>query len=138
MMKEELHVPSELSELYIPIGFTTMRFGTMAFFAIATLFIGYILGRTFTGLELVSVAALSILTSFATIGTSGLIALAPMAVVLREFGLSYELAFPLMVIVDPITNIIRTVINVALNCHIPLLAAKWQGPAISAAAARAE
>jgi proton glutamate symport protein len=141
-MKEELHVPNEICELYIPIGFTTMRFGTMALFVIATLFIGYVLGRTFSALELVLVAALSILSSFATLGASGLAALAPMAVVLRAFGLSYELALPLMVIVDPITNIVRTVVNVALNCHIPVLASGWEGtattPAITPATAPAE
>jgi len=137
-MKEELHVPSDLCELYIPIGFTTIRFGTMALFVIATLFIGYVLGRTFSGLELVLVAALSILSSFATLGASGLAALAPMAVVLRAFGLSYELALPLMVVVDPITNIVRTVVNVALNCHIPVLASRWERSAIAPAAAPAE
>ena len=111
-----------------------MRFGTIALFATATLFVGYLLGRSFSAPEMVLVAAFSILASFATLGASGLAALAPMAVVLRPFGLSYELALPLMVIVDPISNMVRTMINVALNCQIPALAA---GPDSAASAAAA-
>jgi proton glutamate symport protein len=137
-MKEELPAPREPCELYIPIGFATMRFGTMLYFATATLFIGYLMGRTFSVLELVFVAALSIVGSFATLGVSGLAGLAPMAAVLRPFGLSYELALPLMVIVDPIANMIRVMLNVALNCQIPVLAAGRESPAVSLVAAPAE
>ena len=40
-----------------------------------------------------------------------------------RFGLSFELAMPLMAIVDPICAMIRGMNNVALNSHIPVLAA---------------
>ena len=46
----------------------------------------------------------------------------PLAAVLRPFGLSYELALPLMIVVDPIVSMIRAMLNVALNCQIPALA----------------
>ena len=41
---------------------------------------------------------------------------------LRPFGLSYELAVPLMIIIDPIANMIRAMVNIAVNCAIPALA----------------
>jgi hypothetical protein len=44
-----------------------------------------------------------------------------MAAVLRPFGLSYELAVPLMIIIDPIANMIRTMVNVAVNSAIPAI-----------------
>jgi len=137
-LKDELHTPSEPCDLYIPIGFVVLRFGPFIHFMTATLFIGYLMGRKFTGLDLVSVAGLSFMSSFATIGVSGLNALAPMAVVLRPFGLSYELALPLMAIVDPIVAMFRALLNVALNCVIPVLAAGRQSPKVSVVPTPAE
>ena len=123
-LKQELHAPSEPCDLYIPVAFVVVRFGPIVHFITVTLFIGYLMGRPFSGFELVLLAALSIVASFATIGMSGLNALAPMAIVLRPFSLSYELALPLMAIVDPITSMIRGMLNVALNSHIPVLAGR--------------
>jgi len=80
-------------------------------------------------------AVLAAAASFATIGVSGLAALAPLAIVLRPFGLSYEIAVPLMLIVDPLAEIVRTMLNVGVNCMIPALAAS--PPAIRAELATA-
>ena len=128
-LKLELRVQPEPCDLYIPIGFAVMRFGPLIYFATATLFIGYLMGRIFSGFDLVLLAAFSIVASFATIGVSGVAGLAPLAIVLRPFGLSYELALPLIVIVDPVVAMIRAMLNVALNCHIPVLAARGESPA---------
>ena len=56
-LKSELGAKPETCELYIPIGFAVMRFGNMVHFAIAALFIGHLLGRSFNGFELVLIAA---------------------------------------------------------------------------------
>jgi Na+/H+-dicarboxylate symporter len=89
------------------------------------LFIGYLMGRPFSGIDLLMVAGLSLVASFATIGVNGVVALGALAIVLRPFGLSYELALPLLVIVDPVMAMVRGVLNVAANSQIPVLAA-WQ------------
>ena len=123
VLKDELGVKAEPCELYIPIAFAVIRFGNMIHFTTATLFIGYLLGHSFGGFELALVVLFSITASFATIGLTGLAGLAPMAAVMRPFGLSFELAMPLMAIVDPICAMIRGMNNVALNSHIPVLAA---------------
>jgi proton glutamate symport protein len=122
-LTNDLRVPQEPCELYIPVAFATLRFGTILYFSVATLFMGTLLGRTFGVGDIVFVAGLSIVASFATLGVTGLAALAPLATVLRPFGLSYELAVPLMVIVDPLANMMRVMLNVAVNCMIPALAA---------------
>ncbi len=137
-MKDELRASPEPCELYLPIGLAVMRFGYMIHFAGATLFIGHLLGRTFSLFDLVLVAVFSIMASFATIGVRGLVGLAAMAAVLRPFGLSYVLALPLMAIVDPIASMVRAMNNVALNCHIPVLAAGRELPAVSTISATAE
>jgi Na+/H+-dicarboxylate symporter len=84
---------------------------------------GTLLGRSFGIGEVILIAVLSVTASFATLGANGLAALAPLANVLRPFGLSYELAVPLMIIIEPIANMVRTMLNVAVNCLIPALAA---------------
>jgi proton glutamate symport protein len=122
-LKDDLKVKGEPCDLFIPIGFATIRFGTILYFVIATLFMGMLMGRTFSITDLGLVAVFSVAASFATLGVTGLAALAPLAVVLRPFGLSYEVAVPLMIIIDPIANMVRVMLNVAINCMIPALAA---------------
>lgn len=112
-LEMDLQARKEPCDLFIPIGFATIRFGTILYFITAALFMGTIMGRSFSLLDLVLVAGLSVGASFATLGVTGLAALAPLAVVLRPFGLSYEVAVPLMVIIDPIANMIRVMLNVA-------------------------
>lgn len=119
-LRDELQASREPCELFIPVGFATLRFGTILYFIIATLFMGTLMGRGFGPLDIVLIAALSVAASFATLGVTGLAALAPLAAVLRPFGLSYELAVPLMIIIDPIANMVRVMVNVAVNCAIPV------------------
>ena len=122
-LKSELGVPSEPCDLYVPIGFAAIRFGTILYFIAAALFMGQLMGRPFSGLDLGLLSILAVGASFATLGVSGLAALAPLTIVLRPFGLSYEVAVPLMVIIDPLAEMVRTMLNVAINCTIPVVAA---------------
>ena len=121
-LKNDLKVKEEPCDLYLPIGIATIRFGTILYFVIATLFVGILMGRQFNLYDLALLAVFSVGASFATIGVSGLAALAPMAIVLRPFGLSYEVAVPLMIIIDPLADMLRTMLNVGLNGMIAVLA----------------
>jgi proton glutamate symport protein len=116
-----MKMKTEPCDLYIPIGIATIRFGTILYFVIATLFVGILRGRQFGLSDLCMLAVFSVGASFATIGMSGLAALAPLAIVLRPFGLSYEVAVPLMIIIDPVADMVRTMLNVGVNCMIPIL-----------------
>ena len=127
VLQKDLDAAKQPCEIFIPIGFAAFRFGTMAYFISATLFMATLAGEHFGPMELAWVAVLSTAASFATLGSTGLAALAPLAAVLRSFGLSYELAVPLMIIVDPVANMIRTMVNVAVNCAIPALAGSGRG-----------
>lgn len=72
------------------------------------------------------IGVLSVVASFATLGINGAAALAPLAMVLQPFGLPYELVFPLLVIIDPLALMVRIMVNVAVNCLIPVLAVRGQ------------
>lgn len=126
--RDELRIAKAPCELFIPMGFATLRFGTILYFIIATLFMGTLLGRSFSTVDLIWVGLFSIAASFATLGVTGLAALTPLAAVLRPFGLSFELAVPLMIIIDPIANMIRVMVNVAVNCAIPAVAGGRAAP----------
>ena len=137
-MREDLKIPSEPCALYIPVGITTLRFGSIVYFIVATLFMGALMGRSFGVADLLLVAVFSTAASFATIGATGLAALTPLAAILRTFGLSYEVALPLMIIMDPIASIVRTVVNIGLNCAIPAATCGRASPPMMAEAAPAE
>ena len=123
-LKSDLKVKNEPCDLYIPIGIATIRFGTVLYFVIATLFMGVLMGRHFSLIDLGFVAVFAIGASFATLGVGGIAALAPLAMVLRPFGLSYEVALPLMLIIDPLAEMVRTMLNVTINCMIPAVAGR--------------
>jgi len=117
-LKDDLKVKRELCDLFIPLGFATVRFGTILYFIVATLFIGTLMGRSFSVPDLGMLAVFSTVASFATLGLNGIAALSPLAVVLRPFGLPYEIAVPLMIIVDPIAELFRVMLNVTINCMV--------------------
>jgi proton glutamate symport protein len=121
-LKEDLSVKQETCDLFIPIGFAALRFGTVLYFIVATFFIGTLEGRSFSPADLAMIATLSTVASFATLGLNGIAALSPLALVLRPFGLSYEIAVPLMIVIDPIAELLRVTINVAVNCMVAAVA----------------
>jgi len=127
-LKDDLKIKRETCDLFIPLGFATVRFGTIVYFIVATVFVGALMGRPFSLADFGMVAAFSTAASFATLGLNGLAALAPLAVVLRPFGLSYEVAVPLMIIIDPLAELVRVMLNVVINCMIPILATKREVP----------
>ena len=121
-LKDDLSVKRETCDLFVPVGFATVRFGTILYFIVATLFVGVLMGRSFSALDLGMVAVFSIAASFATLGLNGIAALSPLAMVLRPFGLSYEIAVPLMMVVDPIAELLRVMLNVTINCMVAAVA----------------
>jgi Na+/H+-dicarboxylate symporter len=121
-LKDDLSVKRETCDLFVPIGFATIRFGTILYFIVAALFVGVLTGRSFNLLDLGMVAVLSTVASFATLGLNGIAALSPLAMVLRPFGLSFEIAVPLMMVIDPIAELFRVMLNVTINCTIVAVA----------------
>jgi Na+/H+-dicarboxylate symporter len=84
IMTDELRMPRGPCELYIPVGFATLRFGTILYFCVTTLFMGTLLGRTFGLIDVIYIAVLSVVASFATLGVTGIAGLAPLATVLAR------------------------------------------------------
>ena len=109
-------------DLFIPLGYTTFRFGLVVYFIIATLFFGSLLNVSFTIWELFSICLFCILAAISSLGLNGVAVLPTFAIVLKAFGLPYELALPLLAIIDPIAQMIRPIMNISVNCAIATLA----------------
>jgi proton glutamate symport protein len=122
VMANELKVSRAGCELFIPLGFTILRFGFVLHFAAATIFIGALVGRSFTVYEMLLIGFLSTVASFGTIGLNGPAGLASLAGVLRPFALSFELALPILIVLDSIIGMFRAAVTVAVTCAIAALA----------------
>lgn len=122
VMANELKVSRAGCELFIPLGFTILRFGYVLHFAAATIFIGALVGRSFTIYEMLLIGFLSTVASFGTIGLNGPAGLASLAGVLRPFALSFELALPILIVLDSIIGMFRAAVTVAVTCAIAALA----------------
>lgn len=122
VMTNELKVSRAGCELFIPLEFAILRIGFVLHFAAATIFIGTLVGRSFTISEMVLIGVLSTVASFGTIGLNGPAGLASFAGVLRPFALSYELALPILLVVDPIIGMLRAAVTVAVTCAVAALA----------------
>jgi Na+/H+-dicarboxylate symporter len=121
VMTKDLHASRAGCELFIPLGFTIFRFGYILHFAATTIFVGALLGRDFSASEMFLIGVLSTVASFATIGLNSPAGLAALAAVLRPFALSFELALPILIIVDPIIGMLRASVTVAVTCAIAAL-----------------
>jgi proton glutamate symport protein len=117
-MTQDLKADEKTAALLIPMSFATLRFGTIIYFIVSTIFAAALLGVNFDAFDLAKLGLLSIVASFVTLGSTGLATLIPLAGIMRSFGLSYELALPLLVVVDPIANMLRVMVNVAVNCAL--------------------
>ena len=122
VMTKELRVSRAGCELFIPLGFTILRFGFILHFAASAIFIGALVGRSFSIPEMLMIGILSTVASFGTIGLNGPAGLAALAGVLRPFALSFELALPILIVVDPIVGMLRAAVTVAVTCAIAALA----------------
>ena len=117
----QLKAKKSTVDLFIPLGYTTFRFGLLVYFIIATQFFATLLNVSFSLWEMVTICLFCILASISSLGLNGVAVLPTFAIVLKAFGLPYELALPLMAIIDPISQMIRPIMNIAVNCAIAVL-----------------
>jgi len=118
----QLKAKKSTVDLFIPLGYTSFRFGLMVYFIVATLFFASLLNVSLSIWELVSVCLFCIVASISSLGLNGVAVLPTFAIVLKSFGLPYELALPLLAIIDPIAQMIRPIMNISVNCAIAVLA----------------
>ena len=103
-------------ELFLPLGVTLFRFGPILYYAFSTVFVAqlYDIHVSLGGYALIFFGAL--LTGLASAGTTGVLTISLLGVVFQPLGLPLEAALALLVTIDPVIDIFRTVAIVLPNC----------------------
>ncbi len=120
-MTEVLGFSKNKIDLLVPLGITACRFGNMLYFAVATLFVSQLYQIPISSTELIMVLAGSILAGMATAGTSGVMTLVMLGLILKPLGLPLDGVLPLLIVIDPIIGPLRAMTNVQLNLAVASL-----------------
>jgi len=105
-------------ELMVPLSFTVNRIGSIAYYAIATIFIANVYSVSLGASGLLIVLFGSMLAGLASAGTTGVLTVATVAVVCDLLKLPHEAVIVLLIAVDPVMDMIRTASHVYGNVAV--------------------
>lgn len=107
-LSEELQFDRQTADLVTPLSITLCRFGSVVYFAAATLFVVQLYQKPLTPGALLMVVVGSILAGMATSGVTGILTLTMLGLVLDPLKLPLDAVLVLFVAVDPIMDPFRT------------------------------
>lgn len=102
-------------ELLVPLTISLLRVGPMVYYVCATLFIAQLYGHSLTVVDVVTVLFASVLAGFASAGMTGLVTVSLIGMTCLYLRLPFEAAFILFLAVDPLCDMLRTVVLVIGN-----------------------
>jgi len=102
-------------ELLVPLTVSLLRIGPVVYYVCATLFIAQIYGRSLSPVEIGIVLTSSVLAGFASAGMTGLVTVSLIGMTCTYLGLPFEAAFILFLVVDPVCDMLRTLVLVIGN-----------------------
>ena len=102
-------------ELLVPLTISLLRVGPMVYYVCATLFIAQLYGHSLGLVEVVTVLLASVLAGFASAGMTGLVTVSLVGMTSAYLRLPFEAAFILFLAVDPVCDMLRTLILVIGN-----------------------
>jgi Na+/H+-dicarboxylate symporter len=114
-LSQQLRFPRERVELLVPLSISLLRIGPVLYYVCATMFIAHLYGHKLSVGDLALVGSASILAGCASAGMSGLVTVSLTGMVCSYIGLPFEAAFVLFLAVDPVCDMLRTVVLVVGN-----------------------
>lgn len=102
-------------ELMVPLTVSLLRVGPVIYYVAATMFVAQLYGKSLGPAELAVVMSASILAGFASAGMTGLLTVSLVGLTCRYLGLPFEAVFILFLAVDPICDMLRTLVLVIGN-----------------------
>lgn len=102
-------------ELMVPLSVSLLRIGPVIYYVAAAIFIAQLYGKPLGPVELAIVMSSSILAGFASAGMTGLLTVSLVGLTCQYLGLPFEAAFVLFLAVDPICDMLRTLVLVIGN-----------------------
>ena len=107
-LSEELKFDHQTTNLVTPLAITLCRFGSVAYFALASLFVAQLYDKALSPIQFGIVIVASIFAGMATSGVSGVLTLTMLGIVLDPLGLPLEAVLVLFIAIDPLIDPIRT------------------------------
>lgn len=102
-------------ELMVPLSVSLLRIGPVIYYVAATVFVAQLYGKPLGLTELAVILSASILAGFASAGMTGLLTVSLVGLTCSYLGLPFEAAFILFLAVDPICDMLRTLVLVIGN-----------------------
>lgn len=102
-------------ELLVPLSVSLLRIGPVIYYVAATVFIAQLYGKQLGIIEMLIVLSASILAGFASAGMTGILTVSLIGLICTYLGLPFEAAFVLFLAVDPICDMLRTLVLVLGN-----------------------
>jgi Na+/H+-dicarboxylate symporter len=102
-------------ELLVPLSVSLLRVGPVVYYVCATLFIAQLYGRDLAVADVALVMGASVLAGFASAGMTGLVTVSLVGMTCAYLGLPFEAAFILFLAVDPLCDMLRTLVLVLGN-----------------------
>ena len=127
---ERLGVPRRIVSFVIPLGYTFNLDGTTIYLSLAAVFIAQAAGVPLTIAQQVTLLLTLMLTSKGVAGVPRA-ALVILAATVASFGLPLE-GVALLLGVDTLLDMGRTMMNVVGNCLASVVVAKWEGEFVEA------
>jgi proton glutamate symport protein len=113
-----LQFESKSSNLVLPLAITLCRFGPIAYFAIATIFVSSLYQSPLGLGDIVVLIVASIFAGMATSGQSGVLTLTMLSIVLSPLGLPLDAVLVLLIAIDPLINPFRTLTIVGTSITV--------------------
>jgi proton glutamate symport protein len=117
-LTERLNLDRSGTDLVMPLGTTICRIGAVPYFAIGTIFIAEVYGVELSWLAYLMIVLGSVAAGFASSGATGAMGVILISIVAAPLNLPVEAAIALFIAVDPILDMIRTVVLVYGNCAL--------------------
>ncbi len=113
-----LRFESKSTNLVLPLAITLCRFGPIAYFAVATIFVSSLYQSALGFGDIVTIIVASILAGMATSGQSGILTLTMLSIVLSPLGLPLDAVLVLLIAIDPLINPFRTLTIVGISMTV--------------------
>ncbi|MDA7431648.1 dicarboxylate/amino acid:cation symporter [Synechococcus sp. AH-601-O20] len=113
-----LRFENKSTNLVLPLAITLCRFGPIAYFAIATIFVSSLYQSPLEFGDILILIAGSIFAGMATSGLSGVLTLTMLSIVLSPLGLPLDAVLVLLIAIDPLINPFRTLTIVGTSITV--------------------
>jgi proton glutamate symport protein len=124
---EKLGFEKTGTQLILPLATLIGRFGNVLYFALAAMFVAQLYDAPLGVGGLLFAVIGAILAGMATSGSTGILTLAMVTIVLEPMGLPVEAALVLLMAIDPICDPPRTLTIVHTSCAVTTLATTAPG-----------